>query len=563
MEDNETKKSEVEVEVDGLGLIDVASEDDSLLFSSFPDPNNFEFSVTDKDEKCLKDDKDLDFMRDTEYCDDEEEVLVSSIEEKEEVLQPHESPEPEKVMKKGKYNLRKSLAWDNAFFTNEGVLEPEEISSMMESNHKSGKKALPTIQEDVNRSTESISTFRSDCTVENSQEFVLFEDVRASIQRSAIASDAATPGKINELGATEVATSPNTGDVLASQEQTKPKASLRNQSARTQGLGKATKQPVAPKGLSTSISKPPNGLSKGRPLSTTSTNKASLDISKTKQEKNSKLPAGKEPLVPRIPISRRAKTVLPKPGVPVKSSLRPSVASKNEMTSSCSSLESCASASSSASHKPSLNPIKKKNESSSRSASQSLANRPTSRGIMGQPRISPHPTNKTTKSKLSSSVPSVGSISDCSSESSRASTTSNIANGNQKLVSGDKGPPANDNSVHTVKPLKNSKDASVAQADAKEGAKRVSASNGGSVPPTSMKPSGLRVPSPNIGFFDGARHGSASANKKSGKSQPARSPIQESSNAKTKASSKLVSAPSPKLPNKLYSKINAEDQLEG
>lgn len=42
MEDNETKKTEVEA--DGLGLIDVASEDDSLLFSSFPDPTSYEFS---------------------------------------------------------------------------------------------------------------------------------------------------------------------------------------------------------------------------------------------------------------------------------------------------------------------------------------------------------------------------------------------------------------------------------------------------------------------------------------------------------------------------------------
>ncbi|EFH54171.1 hypothetical protein ARALYDRAFT_485705 [Arabidopsis lyrata subsp. lyrata] len=552
MEDNETKKSEVEA--DGLGLIDVASEDDSLLFS--------EFSEADKDENCLKDDKDLNFMRDTQYCDDE--ILVSSIEEKEEVLQPHESPEPEKVMRKGKYNLRKSLAWDNEFFTSAGVLEPEELSSMIENNHKSGKKALPTILEDIDRSTESISTFQSDCTVENSQEFVLFEDVRASIQRSAKTSDAATPGKNNELRATEVAMTPtsSTVDIIASQE----KVNLLTTAPcgiRAQGLGKATKQPVASRGLSTSISKPPNGLSKVRPLSTTSTNRASLDISKTKQENNSKFPAGKEPLCPRISISRRTKPVLPKPGLPLKSSLRSSVASKNEMTSSCSSLESCASASSSASQKPSIDSIKKKSDSSSRLASQPLANRSTSRGIMGQPRIPPQPTNKTFKSKLSSSVPTAGSISECSSESSRASETSKMANGNQKTVSREKGP-ANANTVQTVKPLKNSKDASVVQADAKEGTKRVSAINGGLVPSASTKPSGLRVPSPKIGFFDGARHGSSSsASKKSGKSQPARSQIQESSNSKTKASSKLDSVSSPKLANKLYSKINAEDQLEG
>lgn len=193
--------------------------------------------------------------------------------------------------------------------------------------------------------------------------------------------------------------------------------------------------------------------------------------------------SGKEPSVPRIPISRRP--TFPKPAV-VKSTLRASAASKNELTSSCSSLESCASAaSSSTSHKSALNPIKKKNDSSSR-----IANRSTSRGIMGQPRIPPQPTKKTTKSNLSSA----GSISDCSSESSRASATSQTAKNIQKTVSG-----AND----TVRSLKNSKDASVVQADAKEGTKRVSAINGGLVPPGSMKQSGLRVPTPKIGFFDG------------------------------------------------------------
>ncbi|KAJ0241585.1 Uncharacterized protein HA466_0209910 [Hirschfeldia incana] len=553
MEDNnENKKSEGEV--DGLGLIDVSAEDDSLLFSSFPNPTSYEFSEADEDEKCLKEEKDRAFLRETESFD-EEEMLVSSVEEKEDVLQPRESPEPQKVVKSGKYNLRKSLAWDNAFFTSEGVLEPEELSSMMESNHKSERKGLPTIQEDVNRSMESISTFRSDCTVENSQEFVLFEDVRASIQRSAKVSDAPAPRNDKDLVSVEVATSPtsSTVDVLASQEKMKPKASPKKLSSRANGSGKATKQPVAAtRGLSTSVSKAPNRLGKVRLLSTTSTSRASLDINKTKLEKDSKVPAGKEASGPRISISRRP--TLPKPAG-LKSTLRAKGASKNELTSSCSSLESCASAaSSSASHRSSLNQIKKKTESSSRIiASQSLANKSTSRGSMGQPRIPPQPTKKTTKSNLSSA----GSISDCSSESSRASTTSQTAKTIQKTVSGEKAPPAND----TVRSLKNSKDsASVVQADAKEGTKRVSAINGGLVPPGSVKQSGLRVPSPKIGFFDGGRQGSSSsAGKKVGKS-----PVQESSNVRTKAaSSRLVSASSPKLQNKLYSKINAEDQLEG
>lgn len=34
----------------------------------------------------------------------------------------HESTEPERNRKCGRYNLRKSLAWDSAFFTSAGIL---------------------------------------------------------------------------------------------------------------------------------------------------------------------------------------------------------------------------------------------------------------------------------------------------------------------------------------------------------------------------------------------------------------------------------------------------------
>lgn len=40
---------------------------------------------------------------------------------------------------------------------------------MIESNHVGEKKVLATIQEDVKRSTESISTLKSDCTLETSE----------------------------------------------------------------------------------------------------------------------------------------------------------------------------------------------------------------------------------------------------------------------------------------------------------------------------------------------------------------------------------------------------------
>lgn len=34
----------------------------------------------------------------------------------------HESTEPERNQRNGRYNLRKSLAWDSAFFTSAGTL---------------------------------------------------------------------------------------------------------------------------------------------------------------------------------------------------------------------------------------------------------------------------------------------------------------------------------------------------------------------------------------------------------------------------------------------------------
>lgn len=180
-----------------------------------------------------KEDRGLDLFGDIyNYCD-EEKVVSTGLrgKEEDEVLQALE-----------KYNLRKSLAWDKAFFTNAGkfffsgfacvclvvwgmlcvdesfllkfflgVLEPDELCHMIESNHVVGeKKVLPSIQEDVKRSTESISTLQSDCTVEASQDCVLFEDVRASIQRSsAVSTGDATPDDSKGMGEREALHSPS------------------------------------------------------------------------------------------------------------------------------------------------------------------------------------------------------------------------------------------------------------------------------------------------------------------------------------------------------------------
>jgi hypothetical protein len=64
-----------------------------------------------------------------------------------------------------------------------GVLDAEELSSIIEGVEK---EELPRIEEDVYKSCDSISTLGSDCLTLESVELEgdLFEDVRASIQKS-------------------------------------------------------------------------------------------------------------------------------------------------------------------------------------------------------------------------------------------------------------------------------------------------------------------------------------------------------------------------------------------
>lgn len=62
---------------------------------------------------------------------------------------------------------------------------------MIEGNHKSGKQMLPGIQEEIHRSTDSISTLGSETLTLESVEANLFEDIRASIQKSSTATNMA------------------------------------------------------------------------------------------------------------------------------------------------------------------------------------------------------------------------------------------------------------------------------------------------------------------------------------------------------------------------------------
>ncbi|KAL5538720.1 hypothetical protein UlMin_044802, partial [Ulmus minor] len=101
-----------------------------------------------------------------------------TFKQKEQVPQPSECAEPIK-----KHNLCSSFSWSSDFFTREGVLDDKELASI--STVKKGEKhVLPEIQEEVHRSTDSISTLESDTSMLEISKAFLFEDVRASIQKS-------------------------------------------------------------------------------------------------------------------------------------------------------------------------------------------------------------------------------------------------------------------------------------------------------------------------------------------------------------------------------------------
>ncbi|KAL8263249.1 hypothetical protein R6Q59_024598 [Mikania micrantha] len=107
----------------------------------------------------------------------------STREDAEEMPKLIKTLEPEKS-KNAKFNLRKSLAWDSAFFTNDGVLDADELSTMIEGCEKGVKHQLPGIEEEVYKSMDSISTLESDNLSLDCLEAELFEDIRASIQKS-------------------------------------------------------------------------------------------------------------------------------------------------------------------------------------------------------------------------------------------------------------------------------------------------------------------------------------------------------------------------------------------
>lgn len=109
--------------------------------------------------------------------------VVNILGNEEHLLLSSQSLEPDTNSEAENYNYRKSLAWDNGFFTSEGVLNPFELAIVNNGLKKSESHLVPVIEDEVWRSMESNNTFDSEGSSLTRLEMDLFEDIRASIPK--------------------------------------------------------------------------------------------------------------------------------------------------------------------------------------------------------------------------------------------------------------------------------------------------------------------------------------------------------------------------------------------
>eukprot|EP00268_Persea_americana_P027149 TRINITY_DN26624_c0_g1_i1.p1 TRINITY_DN26624_c0_g1~~TRINITY_DN26624_c0_g1_i1.p1 ORF type:complete len:824 (-),score=205.54 TRINITY_DN26624_c0_g1_i1:411-2882(-) len=260
-----------------LSLIDVSAEDDSLFISPPPcdsrNPKTSALSEKFSEVNC--------------FGVVEAESALGGENPMEQLPVALEQTEPTRTRRVGKCNLRKSLAWDSAFFTSEGVLDPDELE-LVNKPAKAGAQALPGIEEDVRMSADSNSTLGSDSWALESLEVDLFEDIRASIQKSGrgydkISNVASSICKATQREPEAQYLSPSQKVDLASRNQMKPvsklpisakRQSISKMEADTKGEAFARSRTVVTRKVDRNLSlRPPKILSGANPVSTVPTKK--------------------------------------------------------------------------------------------------------------------------------------------------------------------------------------------------------------------------------------------------------------------------------------------------
>ncbi|KAF8042426.1 hypothetical protein BT93_A0915 [Corymbia citriodora subsp. variegata] len=342
-----------------------------------------------------------------------------------------ESCEPDGTGKNGKYNLRKSLAWDSAFFTSAGVLEPEEITSLIEGVEKKGKNVLPCIQEEIHRSSDSMSTLEGDSLSLASLEADLFEDIRASIQKSSKASNKeSSVSKAGALLSDKMTPQSSTKADVGSNSKSRPKPAPKKPNLAS---GKTAKQlPVRPQvlqgkhsaaiGGSASIPSKPLRLSIANSIST-STKRDSVGAKSMRVEKSMAEHTGRGPPASRLRAMSGPRHIIPRLSSSSRSSLG-STTAKTEPESSCSSMDSSGNFSSNKIEKSVVKSNKKNIEARTSNLPSTVSNKkmPSKGPNSGVSHLSAY---VMAASKLSGSVSPASSISEWSVESSSSTSTVN------------------------------------------------------------------------------------------------------------------------------------------
>ncbi|KAH0737302.1 hypothetical protein KY290_036007 [Solanum tuberosum] len=435
--------------------------------------------------------------------------------------QLHESKEPEKARRKGKVNLRKSLAWDSAFFTDAGVLDADELSCMIKGGDK---QTLPMIEEDVRQSLDSISTLESDNLTLEHIESELFGDIRASIQKVAIPTSGDLSAKTDN-GANSSAKKVD----LASKDRMKPKISPKRiigaqdgipksqpkQITGTQRLGKGLNQDKAQ--VTQSISrttsgaslKPPKVNTKLQPVS--ASKRASLDITRVKTDNDSmkiSTASVRGAQTPKASALNKTSRVLPKPTTSMKpSSVGSSPAMKMHATRSSS--DSSGSTSSDKTAKSSIPVARRKVDSkpiAQPSASAKLKT-PSKAAVKSKlPSGNSAVSAYLMSSKINANISPASSISEWSSVSSSSSA---IQRSSKLRTSFDTSSCRSFDSDTSTLDINNHLSDQKSDKPEIRGTTlpRESLKQAGSVsrPASMMKPTGLRMPSPKMGYFDGVK----------------------------------------------------------
>ncbi|KAL3536311.1 hypothetical protein ACH5RR_004772 [Cinchona calisaya] len=526
MEDDSDR---IDLQVKRLSLIDFSSENDALFLHSSPSP----LSATRcglHDPQSSEKQMELEIFESSGSLSGEKEAGITPESDLDDQLPDlNESSEPDRARRKGKCNLRKSLAWDTAFFTSAGVLDPEELSCMIKGAEKTEKQKLPGIQEDIQRSMDSISTLDSDNLTMENLEAELFDDIRASIQKSSKAFNATNVNSKMISGKSQAITSMKKTD-LASQNQ-KPalkktvgiSKSQTKQTLRMRGTAKAVKQDsVCPQEVQAAFStessnptlpKPPPVINRGKPISTATAQRASLAGSQANKYGNDKttIVASKGDQALKAPIISGARRVLPKSSSSSNSSCIGSSNSTRTKSSTSSLADRSGSVSSDNVGKSHLVAVRRKigertenpppSGSTLKTPSKTAAR---NRTISGNSAVSAY----LMTSKIYSSISPASSVSEWSSASSSSSCTINQRS-NQSRTSFDASSCRSlDNDTIPSDLNKQSNGQIVEQEHGNEGItiQNESRSQVGRVSHlASVKPSGLRMPSPKIGFFDGVK----------------------------------------------------------